>query len=156
MKVKIAIDPGKSGGIAIRYADGRVALHAMPDTETELMETLKSEAMNAYSEGCKPECVLERVGGFAGKGQPGSAMFTFGRGVGVIVGLLLAYQIPFREVRPQDWQKAVGAGTTSGRSKAQWKRHLCDLARKRFPTTKGITLKTCDALLMLAAMEGAQ
>jgi hypothetical protein len=83
-------------------------------------------------------------------------MFTFGRGVGVIVGLLMAYQIPFREVRPQDWQKAVGAGTTNGRSKAQWKRHLCDLAKKRFPQVKGITLKTADALLMLAAMEDSK
>jgi len=93
------------------------------------------------------------VGGFVGKGQPGSSMFTFGRGVGVLVGLLLAMKVPFREVSPQSWQKLVGAGTSSGRSKAQWKRHLLDLARKRLPEADGLTLATCDAALLLVSQD---
>lgn len=149
--VTMAIDPGKSGGIAILFPVNRTLLSAMPETESELQEVIANYANVCAAEDVDLVSVLEKVGGFTGKGQPGSAMFTFGRGVGVIVGILMSYKIPFREVRPQDWQKKVGAGTTNGRTRAQWKRHLLDLARKRHPDVKGLTLKTCDALLMLDA-----
>lgn len=153
MRALLAIDPGKSGGFAMRYPNGAVVVYSMPDSESDVDGLIESVQRAADIEGYVVECVLERVGGFTGKGQPGSAMFTFGRGVGVIVGLLLAYKIPFREVTPQAWQKAVGAGTKNGRSQTQWKRHLLDMAKKRFPVVTGVTLKTADALLMLAYME---
>ena len=147
-QILLAIDPGKSGGFAARYPDGRFVLEAMPVTETEVCALLAQWCREAALEGVQMEALLERVGGFVGKRQPGAAMFTFGRGVGVLVGLLMALRIPFREVTPQAWQKAVGAGTSAGRSKAQWKRHLLDLARKHHPDAKGLTLRTCDALLI--------
>lgn len=150
MKTLIAIDPGASGGIAVEWYDGKRVFYSAPDSETEwleLMTGLKSEF--------RMEACLEKVGGFVGKKQPGSTMFTFGRGVGVIVGILMALGIPFREVRPQEWQKAVGAGTTNGRTKGEWKRHLRDLAQKRNPGHK-ITLSTADAALMLDWMKGAK
>ena len=98
------------------------------------------------------QVIVEKVGGYVGKGQPGSSMFKFGRGVGVIIGALIAYRIPFREVTPQEWQKAAGTGTANGRNPAQWKRHLRELARQRYPQLQP-TLSTSDALLMLAFFE---
>lgn len=149
--IRLAIDPGKAGGLALRYPDGATVLHPMPDTESGVALLLLELLAAARLEGWRMEAVVERVGGFAGKRQPGAAMFTFGRGVGVLVGLLLAHRIPFSEVRPQEWQKAIGAGTSNGRGKTEWKRHLLDLALKRHPTVAGLTLKTCDALLLLDA-----
>lgn len=151
--VRIAIDPGKAGGIAVRYPAGGLALYAMPTTESDVAALLLEILTAVRVEGWAIEAVLERVGGFVGCGQPGSAMFTFGRGVGILVGLLMAHRVPFREVRPQDWQKAIGAGTTNGRTKGEWKRCLLDLSRKRHPGVAGLTLKTCDALLLLTATE---
>ena len=153
MKTLIAIDPGASGGIAVECPDGKRMTFAMPDTETELLEVIGDMNSLAANFDSTLEACLEKVGGFVGKGQPGSTMFTFGRGVGVIVGILMALGIPFREVRPQEWQKAVGAGTTNGRTKGEWKRHLRDLAQKRNPGHK-ITLSTADAALMLDWMKG--
>lgn len=149
MKTLIAIDPGASGGIAVQCPDKRRMFYSMAESEAELLEMLqdlKSLAETSFES--NPEAVVEKVGGFVGRNQPGSAMFKFGRGVGVIVGILMALGIPFREVRPQEWQKHVGAGTTGKRTKTQWKRHLQDMAQKRNPSHK-ITLKTADAALML-------
>lgn len=153
-QVLLAIDPGKSGGMAVMYPGGKVVTHSMPDTEAELHIDLLAILHHAEYEKLNLQCVIERVGGFCGKGQPGSAMFTFGRGVGVIVGLLLGLGISFREVTPQAWQKLVGAGTSKGfASKTAWKRHLLDMARKRYPGTTGLTLKTADAALMLEVLK---
>ncbi len=151
--VRIAVDPGRSGGIACKYPGGAVVLHSMPDTESEVAMLLQSIVDASCVEGWACEAVIERVGGFVGRGQPGSSMFVFGRGVGVIIGLLLAHEISFTEVTPQRWQKIVGAGTKGGRSTAQWKRHLLDLGRKRHPRVAGLNLKTADALLLLDATE---
>jgi hypothetical protein len=149
MKTLIAIDPGASGGLAVMWPPhGNRVLKPMPESESELCAYLKYVCDNCNNDGYKIEACLEKVGGFVGKKQPGSTMFTFGRGVGVIVGTLMALGIPFREVRPQEWQKAVGAGTTGKRTKTQWKNHLKDMAQKRNPGHK-ITLKTADAALML-------
>jgi hypothetical protein len=142
MKTLIAIDPGASGGIAVEWPDGSREFHAMPDNEANvwrLISELKLQANTGY-DSVGASCCLEKVGGFCGKGQPGSAMFKFGRGVGVVVGVLLAAEIPFKEVTPQAWQKHVGAGTTGKRTKTQWKKHLQDMAQKRNPAHK-ITLK---------------
>ena len=147
-KTLIAIDPGASGGIAIEHNDGKRHFEPMPETETEIHQILSEVLAASLREHVGAYAVLEQVGGFTGEGQPGSAMFRFGRGVGVIVGLLVAMGIPFIEVRPQAWQSAIGTGTRGTRSKPEWKRHLKDLAQKRNPGAK-ITLKTADAALML-------
>lgn len=149
MNLLISIDPGKSGGIAVMWPGGRIFTYSMPESESCLHEQLLSVVTQAENEDWTVQAVLERVGGYIGKGQPGSSAFVFGRGVGVVVGLLLGLGISFREVTPQSWQKLVGAGTTNGRTKTQWKRHLVDLAKKRHPDVTGITLKTADAVLML-------
>ena len=96
--------------------------------------------------------IMEKVGGYVGKGQPGSSMFRFGRGTGIIAGTLMTLRVPFKEVTPQQWQKKAGAGTAGNRSKADWKRHLRDLAKKRHPHLNP-TLSTADALLMLESFQ---
>src|SRR5690606_26138113 len=89
----------------------------------------------------------ELVGGYVGgKGNTGSSMFAFGDGYGYMRGLITAYHIPLHLVRPQTWQKGIPG--LAGNEKPQRKRALKEHAGRLFPSLKGVTLKTCDALLI--------
>jgi len=142
----ISIDPGASGGFAWYDADGNPECCGMPETEGDVLQRIRTLA-----HGCKdPVAYIEEVGGYVGGGgQPGSAMFTFGRGFGFILGCLMACGFRIELVRPQKWQKSLSIGTSKDcENKAAWKRKLKAKAQQLFPTCN-VTLKTCDALLIL-------
>ena len=151
MKTHIAIDPGASGGIAV-HSQGKTYCYPMPETQGDVLETLSEIVKSNEFEG-SPEsdivCTLEQVGGFAGTGQPGSAMFKFGENYGFIKGVVQALGIRLELVRPQTWQRGFGLGTKAAcASKSEWKNKLKAEAQRRFPQLK-VTLKTADALLIL-------
>jgi len=142
----IAIDPGQSGGIAVKMGDSPLDYAiAMPETEGDVLSTLRDIWRN--SDGVAL-AVIEQVGGYiGGKGAPGSAMFNFGRNYGFLLGCLqtLGYRVEL--VTPQKWQKALGLGTSNGDKKA-WKNKLKARAQQLYPHLK-VTLNTADALLIL-------
>lgn len=154
MKTIIAIDPGKSGGYAIKFAYGSdIMVWKMPESEVEFVDNIRQLKSGCEEGGEDLEAVIETVGGYVGgKGAPGSSMFNFGFSTGFIHGALIALGIPLHEIRPQEWQKRVGAGTSKIHgSKPAWKHHLVNLAKKHFPQVGGINLHTADALLILEA-----
>jgi len=57
--------------------------------------------------------------------------FSFGRSLGYLMGLLAAVKIPYDEVSPQKWQKAMGClskgdkNVTKGRAQQLWPRAKC-------------------------------
>ena len=142
----IAIDPGANGGIAFSPYDGETRVYKMPDTETDIVDLLNDLIEPYREDGFTITVYIEKVGGFTGQGQPGSRMFTFGRGVGVLIGALIAYRCKIIEVPPTKWQKPYG--TSKGMTKTQWKNKLKDHAQKLYPQLK-VTLSTADALLIL-------
>jgi hypothetical protein len=145
----VAIDPGASGGLAWSHGNGVCAAPA-PATEGDYVDTLRDILTAATLEGGTLTAFVERVGGFIGKQQPGSAMFKFGFGCGVIEGALRALGIATVYVRPQEWQRTFSLGTArSCASKTVWKNKLKAEAQRRFPKIK-VTLATSDALLILA------
>ena len=139
-RITIGIDPGAAGGIAV--FEGATLVEAFTlGTETEILDTLRALAERyAY-----PSAVLEEVGGYTGKNQPGSRMFNFGAGYGFLRGALMALGVPMRTVRPQEWQR--GLPGLKGLKDSARKRKLKDLATQRFPSAKP-TLKTADAILI--------
>jgi crossover junction endodeoxyribonuclease RuvC len=148
VKTILAIDPGLSGGIAISRF-GKTECFSMPETQGDLLTLLREIKRAADVEGHALICVLEEVSGFAGKAQPGSAMFRFGEHFGFVKGVVQALEIRLVLVRPQVWQKGFGLGTASAcRSKTEWKNKLKAEAQRRFPQLS-VTLKTADALLIL-------
>ena len=155
MKMILAIDPGQSGGVAIAQS-GETVCHPMPGTQGDLLELIRSIKAKAEAAGESVVCVLEEVGGFVGKAQPGSAMFKFGEQFGFLQGVVQALGLRLERVRPQVWQKSFGLGTASGCAcKTEWKNKLKAEAQRRFPKIK-VTLKTADALLILDyAMRGS-
>jgi crossover junction endodeoxyribonuclease RuvC len=148
MRSVIAIDPGMSGGVAVRWFE-KTDCWPMPETQGDLLERLREIKTIAGLEGDELVCVLEEVSGFAGKAQPGSAMFRFGEHFGFIKGVVQAMGLRLVLVRPQVWQKGFGVGKASAcASKTEWKNKLKAEAQRRFPHLN-VTLKTADALLLL-------
>lgn len=141
-KELIAIDPGKSGGIAWKMAYGARAVK-MPETEHDICTKLKE----IYYHLDKPTVLIEEVGGYIGRPQPGSAMFTFGRNFGFCLGVLNCLAARIVLVRPQKWQAFLGLGHSEG-NKTKWKNKLKSRAQDLFPALD-ITLATSDALLIL-------
>jgi crossover junction endodeoxyribonuclease RuvC len=142
---RVAIDPGLSGGLAWQR-DGQPAQAVpMPPTEGDLVNVLRDIAVEAD----EVVAIVEEVGGYVGKAQPGSAAFKFGRNFGFILGVLQTLGLRIELVRPQRWQKALSLGTASGcASKVAWKNKLKACTQRLYPQLK-VTLSTADALLIL-------
>jgi len=102
------------------------------------------ENVLAYDGTAEIRAVLERVHSMPAQGV--SSTFKLGANYGYWRGVLQGLRIPFREVTPQKWQRAVLVpGKLQGPER---KRALKQVAQERFPQLK-VTLKTADALLML-------
>ena len=145
MKLTIGIDPGKSGGYAIGW-DGLANIHLHKLEENfEFVEHMKELKRHPDVESI--EAVVELVPPFAGKMIPSSASFKLGFSCGFLHGVLRMAEIPFTLVRPQEWQK--GLSGLSGLTSNKRKKVLMNHAKQFFPTTKGLTLKTADAVLIL-------
>lgn len=140
----LAIDPGASGAIAVKWPGKPILAYPMPD-DADLVDMLGAYANTAIIEQLNIVAYLEEVGGYIGKPQPGSSMFRFGSGYGFIRGVLAANRIKTVLVRPQVWQKGVsGVQSTKGPER---KRALKEAAARLYPNIK-VTLTNADALLI--------
>ena len=109
----IGIDPGLNGAIAFFDTEkGHLSIVDMPVLEVKRNNKVKKEvspygvASIFYLADEVRDVVLERVGAMPGQGV--SSVFSFGRSVGLIEGVLAAHKFPISIITPQAWQKAVG------------------------------------------------
>lgn len=145
MKTIIAVDPGKSGGLVYKSSGQPVLAVPMPQTEGDLVHLLR----RWVSDPGDTVAIVEEVGGFAGVGQPGSRMFTFGRGFGFVLGVLQTLGVRVELVRPQKWQKALGLGSSADCATTTiWKNKLKANAQRLYPNVN-VTLALSDALLLM-------
>lgn len=150
--IVLGIDPGASGGIAaIIYGDVEpqapvidVAVHKMPETERDLLDLLAS------FEGKQVRAYLEKVHASPGMGVV--AAFSFGGNYRMIRTALIAREIPFDEVTPQRWQKAIGGLASSGKVVNGFKKRDKNVSKRRaqelFPSVRKMTHAYADALLI--------
>ncbi len=137
----LGIDPGASGGLATIHGRS-VELFQMPRTDRDLWNLVRQFRSLSTT------TVLEKVWGHIGSGQPGSAMFNFGANYGSLKMALTAAGIPFEEIVPRTWQKALSVSPRKKtETKTQWKNRLKAKAQQLFPQVD-VTLATCDALLI--------
>jgi len=149
VKIIAAIDPGASGGIAFRSRDTHVLAFPMPATEGDILSIITMANRDAVQAGYERIAYIEEVSGFCGVGQPGSAMFKFGRYFGFLIGVFQTLGWRIELVKPQKWQKSFGLGTKAlAGGKTAWKNKLKAAAQRMYPYLSA-TLKTCDALLLL-------
>ena len=118
------IDPGANGAIAFLNIEiGELKIIDMPTTIVERGKKAKREISPAmlaaiFAAHKCDAAFVEKVGAMPGQGS--SSMFQFGRGVGMIEGVLAACGIPTHYVTPQVWRKAaqVRAGKDGSRQRA--------------------------------------
>lgn len=145
----MAIDPGLSGGMAVGMGRRGVIALSMPSTPGDIVELLQ-ELWDLREPDEVGVCYLEKVNGFGG--LPGTRMFNFGENYGVLQGALAVLKVPTVLVTPRAWLKKLGLGAAGEKNRAKWKNALKAEAQRRYPALK-VTLKTADALLILAAHE---
>lgn len=140
----LTIDPGVSGGIAWR--DNEYELHScqMPEGMSAIADELKS--IVAANSGII--AVMERTGTYM-PGQSGPGSVTFARHCGNLEAILYTLGVPTEQVAPQKWQKCLGA---LPKDKKLRKAAIKEWVARRYPDIS-VTLKTADALAMLACVE---
>lgn len=138
MRKLLGVDPGASGGFAAMMEDGScVQVWKQPDTERDICNLL---------DGIRPDLAfLEAVHSMPQQGV--SAVFSFGRNYGFLRGLLIGLKIPFVEVTPQSWQKAMGVPRRGDKTKTEHKNVLKALAQQLWPELH-ITHHTADSVLI--------
>ncbi len=112
------IDPGLRGALAVLDDEGRlVALADLPVRPHGRKREIDGRTLTKVLRGLAVRCaVLEAVHSMPGQGV--ASCFSFGRGVGIVVGVLEALGIAYIEVAPRVWQGEVLRGL-SGEGKAR-------------------------------------
>jgi crossover junction endodeoxyribonuclease RuvC len=128
----IGIDPGQSsGGIALLTPD-RVEAWKLPATERDTFDLLDGLSRNAFA-------YIEQVHSMPTQGV--TSTFKFGMSYGGLRMALIGAHIPFTEVTPGTWQRAMRCLTKGDKNVSKQR------AQQLFPSLK-ITHATADALLI--------
>ena len=133
----IGIDPGVSGAIAWMDNDGSLlAVEVLPVVEVAVgkgkRRRLMPSAFAGQITGRLPvHAFLEEVGPMPGEGAVGA--FSFGRGAGLLEGVLVGLGVAYTPVRPQAWKKALGLSADKGAMRQRacqlWPSHAASFAR---------------------------
>ena len=136
----LCIDPGASGGMAIACHDGSIEAYPMRDGMTGQIDAIRHIA--ATNPGLM--AVIEKVG-FHRPGNSAVSTAKFARHCGHLEAALYSVGVPFEEVSPGVWMRALGALPAD---KTARKNAIKEQVARRFPHLD-VTLKTADALGML-------
>jgi crossover junction endodeoxyribonuclease RuvC len=111
----LGIDPGLSGALALLRPDGALAVHDMPTLQAGKRREIDEIELARLIDAAGPieRAVLEQVGVRPGEGAVGA--FSFGRGYGLIRGILRAHFVPVVDVTPQRWHRAMGIKAGAGK-----------------------------------------
>ena len=137
----IGIDPGKGGGVAVLTND-TVKVYPCPRTVKD-MATLIGICLSDVAV-YRTKVFLEKVWSFPTDGRAGS--FSFGENYGQWQGILSANEADPILVTPKTWQSHFDI--KKGLPKPVRKKLLKQMAIDKCPDTKGVTLKTSDAILI--------
>lgn len=141
----LAIDPGKSGGVAVLDGDSVVVWNC-PPTPAGMADVILDITNASYVDGYTLRCVIELVHAFPGDGR--SSVFKFGTNYGTWIGILESRRVKYKFVSPRKWQAAY---QPLPKIKKERKNKLKEIAKSFYPKA---TLITSDAIcLALYAQE---
>ena len=129
-KKYIAIDPGKSGGVAVLHED-YVEAYKCPPTFKEMAELIKLIKKGSYI------CTVEKVHAFPTDAR--SSAFKFGTNYGAWIGILESNNVEYELVMPRVWQRDFNLP----KIKKERKQELKKIAKCFYEKT---TLYTSDAI----------
>ena len=136
----LAIDPGKTGGLAYRDPYGVITLKRWT-TEADFLDYVNSVE-------CPEHSVVEDVPVFVSAATSNASSFKLGYNYGFICGALRACYIPLVLAKPKEWQKGLH-GIKPRIGYTDRKRILKNNAKRLYPKQEGLTNATADALLIL-------
>ncbi len=147
----VAIDPGKSGGIA--SIDGYDVVDALPMPVTERDQYVLLSRF-VFEEYILPIFVVENVGGFIVQNKKTQTFHSkkacqFAMHCGMLRGFVIALDAPLHLVSPVKWMRGfLGSEYSTKHTKTQRKNAIKGKVQRLYPHIK-VTLKTADALGML-------
>jgi crossover junction endodeoxyribonuclease RuvC len=133
----LGIDPGKTGGATLLDDKGDIVVKLAFTNKTDhdisewIQEQTKDRKVIAY---------IERVGSMPKQGR--TSIFTFGRGYGVLIGLLTGLKVSFDLVSPGVWQRRLGCLTHGDKNVTKTR------AQRMYPNETKITHATADSILI--------
>ncbi|QHB40940.1 Holliday junction resolvase [Flavobacterium phage vB_FspS_tant8-1] len=143
----IAIDPGKSGGIAV-FSNGKTQAVQMPNSVDEFGKFIKY-ILETYE---NPICFIEKVQAFINDDQSPGKKFGINKMLAnyeQTTTTLKLFGIDIVEVYPITWQSSLGLRIKGEKIlKTERKNRFKELAQRKFPEIK-VNLKTSDALCIL-------
>lgn len=135
-KVFIGFDPGASGSMAILYEDNPAEVTVIDFKASGLYSyiSLLKELINSgkYTIGA---VVLEDVASMHGQGV--KSVFSFGQRKGEIEGMLQTLELGYHLVKPQTWQKTIGANKKAP-TKADKKKLIVDCVKRLYPSATSL------------------
>ena len=138
------IDPGASGAVALLYRDS-AEVHDMPMLGKEVNGAEVAALLTEFS----PNHIwVEQINSF---GMGRTSAFNFGRGFGILLGVIQALRIPVTLVTPQKWKKSYGLSADKAQSRL--------LATRLYPAISGEFARVKDdgrAEALLIARYGSQ
>lgn len=144
--IKLACDPGVNGALAVDL-NGKVVVHKCPETQAEVVDLIFELAELARVNDWPIKGIIEKVHSMPGNGV--ASTWKFACNYATWQTSLIAAKIPFKEVTPQKWMKALGG---CPKDKKERKNYIKDKAQKWFPDIK-VTLWSSDALMLLTVMD---
>ena len=109
----ISIDPGLKGGICYGSSPENLQVMPMPLIAGEINALAIAQLLREIKPGL---AIVEKVHSMPGQGV--SSTFKFGKGYGLVLGILGALAVPIELTTPQAWKKLVLAGTNKDKNAA--------------------------------------
>ena len=134
MRRTLGIDPGAGGALALLEGDRLLRVADMPTiTIKGRAKVLPAGVVDLVVEWKPDQIALEDVGAMPGQGV--SSMFSFGRSVGILEGVIAALGYPLVMVRPATWKRAAGVPADKDAARLMatrlWPDHSAFFALKR-------------------------
>lgn len=130
-----SFDPGNSGGLTLISHDGDAFIRPMPTAGGRIDIHQISDLLTEHQD--IRHVFIEDV--HAIYGSSASSTFTFGHGLGMIEGCLIAKRLPYTKVPPKLWQKEMFQGVrpiykkSKGKKKLDCKAMALIAAKRLFP-----------------------
>ena len=149
MKIKLAIDSGWGGAMAVSYKSQIWTVNS-GETYKDIFDDVKQIKNLADDEGYTIDCLLEKVSGMPG--QNVKATWSQCENFTAYEVILMCLGVSVKLITPQSWQKHFSQVPKGKGAYADRKQYFKEKMQAFFPTLK-VTKDNADALAILSVFD---